>query len=87
MVPGLIHNKKKEAANLLLTQRKLELNIDWPNIIELQVYFLRHGLNKIGIVDLIIIQNAIQHSAAVSSIDKHMIKMCSKMKIKIVEGG
>ena len=86
VVPGLIHSKKKEAANLLLTQRKLELKIEWPEIIELQVHFLKYGLNKIGVVDLIIIQNAIQNNSAIASIDKHMKKMCNKMKIKVIEG-
>ena len=64
----------------------MELNIDWSEIIELQVHFLKHGINKTGVVDLIIIQNAIQNNSAIASIDKHMKMMCLKMKIKVIEG-
>ena len=50
---------------------RIELNIDWNQIIEYQVKCLKNGINGVGIPDLIIIQNAIQNNCKIYSLDKH----------------
>ena len=45
--------------------------IDWDEIIRMQTVCLNHGINGIGIPDLIIAQNAIQGELRLLSNDKH----------------
>lgn len=50
---------------------KLNLLIDWNQIIEFQFQCLKNGLSGIGIPDLIIAQNVKQNSCAIYSQDGH----------------
>jgi predicted nucleic acid-binding protein len=47
------------------------LTIDWHGIVELQVTCLRNGINKVGVPDLIIAQQAMQHRISLLTLDKH----------------
>lgn len=71
VLPHLIHRKENRAADLLASQINVPLSISWPDIISLQVRMIKAGINKVGILDLIILQNAIQNRCAISSVDKH----------------
>ncbi|MBI2438574.1 MAG: PIN domain nuclease, partial [Lentisphaerae bacterium] len=44
---------------------------DWDGIIEMQVACLRNGINRVGIPDLIVAQQAMQHNLSLFSLDKH----------------
>lgn len=67
----------------MLEIKKLELSIDWGQIIEHQYKCLRKGLNGIGIPDLIIAQNAMQYESTIYSLDKHFILMKEILNIRI----
>lgn len=41
----------------------------------MQTENLRNGVNKVGLPDLMIVQNAIQNNAAILSTDKHFFLM------------
>ena len=47
------------------------LTIDWEDLIQMQVECLRHGINKVGIPDLMIAQHAIQNHLELYSRDRH----------------
>lgn len=54
------------------------LAVDWKGIVEMQVACLRNGINKVGIPDLMVAQNAIQHHLSLFSLDKHF-RLLSKL--------
>ncbi len=83
LVPFLRVRRQRKLIELLGVVRRLPLVIDWTGVIDLQVKCLYSGINKIGIPDLIIAQNAIQNDAALYSLDKHfqLISTCAPLKL------
>ncbi len=75
LIPSINHKKEEILRELLLTITKLQLSINWGQIIQMQTINLRNGLNKIGLVDLIIAQNAIENDVKLYTIDKHFSLM------------
>jgi hypothetical protein len=61
LVPFLKVRNQHKIINLLYNINKLNLLIDWDQIIEFQFECLKNGLSGIGIPDLIIVQNAKQN--------------------------
>ena len=71
LVPFLKVRNQQKIIKLLYNINKLNLLIDWNQIIEFQFQCLENGLNGIGIPDLIIAQNVKQNSCAIYSQDGH----------------
>ncbi len=71
LVPALRVRRQGKIVNLLFQIQKLELSIDWNQIIDFQFKCLKNGLNGIGIPDLIVAQNAIQNHCEIYSLDNH----------------
>ena len=71
LIPFLKIKKQTKVINLLYEINQMPLNIDWMEIILFQESCLKNGINKVGIPDLIIAQNAIQNNCKVYSLDKH----------------
>jgi predicted nucleic acid-binding protein len=71
LVPFLKVRNQQKIINLLYNIKKLNLLIDWNQIIEFQFKCLINGLNGIGIPDLIIAQNAKQNRCEIYSLDSH----------------
>ena len=71
LVPYLRIKRQRKLLSLLLSVARIPLEIDWNNIVEMQVKCIRSGINKVGIPDLIIAQNAIQNNQILFSLDKH----------------
>jgi len=68
LVPSLkVHNQRK-IVKLLYDIKKLELSINWDQIIVFQFKCLKNGLNAIGIPDLIVAQNAKQNRCEIYSL-------------------
>jgi len=83
LVPFLkIQNKLKLIRHLQSIER-LDLSIDWDEVIEIQTNCLKSGVSGIGIPDLIIAQNAIQNQVCVFSEDKHFIKLETVTELEI----
>ncbi|MBU4055315.1 MAG: PIN domain nuclease, partial [Proteobacteria bacterium] len=61
--------------SLLRNIRRLDLFIDWNQIIDYQYKCLKNGINGVGIPDLIIAQNAIQNECELFSQDNHFFLM------------
>ena len=83
LVPFLRVRRQRKLIELLGVVRRLPLVIDWTGVIDLQVKCLHSGINKIGIPDLMIVQNAIQNDATLYSLDKHfqLISTCAPLKL------
>ncbi len=71
IIPFLSHSKNFELIDLLNEVPNTPLNINWNNIINYQTICLKNGINKVGIPDLIILDNVIQNDLTLFSHDKH----------------
>lgn len=68
-----IRLKHEDALEVLLQSiPTFTIHPDWSEIADIQTALLKNGINKVGLPDLLILQNAIQNNAAVFSDDKHM---------------
>ena len=76
LIPSINHKKEEILKELLFTMTKIPLSINWGQIIQMQTINLHNGLNKVGIADLIIAQNAIDNDIKIYAIDKHFTIMC-----------
>lgn len=75
LVPYLKIKNQQRIISLLYNIKKLELLIDWGQLIEFQFKCLKNGLNGVGIPDLIIAQNAKQNFCEIYSLDNHFKHM------------
>jgi predicted nucleic acid-binding protein len=75
LCPSIIQQGERSLHKLLLSIEKIALAIDWSRIVSMQTLNLKNGLNKIGIPDLIIAQNAIDNRLQLFSADKHFMLM------------
>ncbi len=71
LIPALMLKRQQSLIKHLRVIRRLPLRIDWDDLIKMQAKCLRKGINKVGIPDLIIAQNSIQHKIALYTRDKH----------------
>ncbi|WDE95585.1 PIN domain-containing protein [Lentisphaera profundi] len=83
LVPFLKIQNKLKLIRHLESIEKLSLSIDWDDIIKTQTKCLKTGVSGIGILDLIIAQNAIQNTVCVFSEDKHFIRLNEVTKLEI----
>jgi len=71
LIPFLRIKKENALIKILMTIKNVNIKIDWKEIIDFQEINLRNGLNKIGISDLIIVQNVRDNDLRLYSLDKH----------------
>jgi predicted nucleic acid-binding protein len=83
IVPALIMRKEKELVNLMNSIERINLEIDWIEITQYQVINLKNGVNRVGIPDLIIAQNAIKNNIQLFSFDKHFELMKKVIGLKM----
>ncbi|MCP4761543.1 MAG: PIN domain-containing protein [archaeon] len=83
LIPFLKVRNETRIINLLYNINRLELSINWNEIIEYQYECLKNGLNGVGIPDLIIVQNAKQNNCEIFSIDNHFLLMKDVLSLQI----
>jgi len=71
LLPSIVQRRETELHELLLSVKKVRLSVDWPGVIAMQTANLRQGNNNLGIPDLIIAQNAIDHGLVLFENDRH----------------
>ncbi|MBD3375782.1 PIN domain-containing protein [candidate division KSB1 bacterium] len=71
LIPALNHKGQHKLVKLLHEITNIPLTIDWSKIIKVQTLCLSKGINKIGIPDLILLDNVIQNDLILYSFDKH----------------
>ena len=85
LVPSLrVHNQGK-IIKLLCNINKLEISINWIQIIEFQFKCLKNGLNGVGIPDLILAQNAKQNRLEIYSVDNHFNLMKDILGLQLLD--
>ncbi|MBQ4496082.1 MAG: PIN domain-containing protein [Spirochaetaceae bacterium] len=71
LLPSINQRHEEELKELLLSFPKLQMKIDWNEIVFMQTKNLHNGINKVGLPDLMIAQNAIQNKVKLFSCDRH----------------
>ncbi len=71
LIPSINHKNDNELKELLFAINNIHLEINWNQVIHMQTVNLQNGINKVGIPDLIIAQNAIDNHLELYAIDKH----------------
>ena len=82
LVPSARSNNEKEFIDCLYGIELLELNINWDEIIEIQYNCIKKGINKLGLLDIVIAQNAKQNNAGIFTINRHMILLCKLIGVE-----
>ena len=83
LIPFLKIKNQRKLINLLYKINKLEIVVNWEQIIDYQYKCLIKDPNGIGIPDLIIVQNAKQNHCSIYSLDNHFNLMENILKIKL----
>jgi predicted nucleic acid-binding protein len=83
LLPSIMHKKEYELANLLSSMKNYPLVIDWQEIRNIQLLNLKHGNNKTGISDIIIVQNCIQNKLKLVAHDKHFKLMAEYIPLEL----
>ena len=83
LVPYIKLKRQVKVINLLSEVKRIPLQLDWNDIIESQLKYLKSGSNGIGIPDLIIAQNAKEYHCEVFSLDKHFHVLSQIIKVKL----
>jgi predicted nucleic acid-binding protein len=83
LVPFLRVGKQDELVRLLRNVYKVNLTIDWQLIMEYQTLCLRAGINKVGISDLIVLQNCIKNDLHLFTFDRHFHLMSRFVHLKL----
>lgn len=84
LLPFLKVRNQRKLINLLLNINKLNLSINWNQIIDYQYKCLKSGLNGIGIPDLLIAQNAKQNHCEIFSFDNHFRLMQDILNLQVL---
>ena len=71
LLPSINHRKEWELKNALLAVPRLALTIHWDEIIAMHTRNLQNGINRVGIPDLLIVQNSLQNNIPLLTHDKH----------------
>ncbi|MFW5879339.1 MAG: PIN domain-containing protein [bacterium] len=75
LLPYLYIKKENDLIDALKAIEKKEIKINWDTITKMQINNIKNGINKVGIPDLIILQNVIENDLILYSIDKHFLLM------------
>ena len=86
LIPVLKLKKQRRLITLLSSVAMLDVRIDWQQIIDFQHRCLKQGINGVGIPDLIIAQNALQHRCSVYSLGRHFALMRQPLKLLLFPG-
>ena len=83
LIPFLKIKKMNELITALLEVDSIPININWEIIMNYQLINLKNGINKVGIPDLIILDNVISNNLILFTADKHFIQMNEYLEFNI----
>ena len=84
LIPFLKVKKQFRVIKLLESLTNITLNINWDNIINLQSTCIQKGINKVGIPDLIILDNVIQNNLDLYTLDKHFKQINKYISFRMI---
>ncbi len=84
LIPFLKVKKQFKVIKLLESLTNITLNINWDNIINLQTTCIQKGINKVGIPDLLILDNVIQNELVLYTLDKHFKQINKHISFEMI---
>jgi predicted nucleic acid-binding protein len=86
LLPSMRIKKEENLIKLMRQVRKFDMEIDWPQLRNIQSMNLQNGNNKVPLADIMIAQNCIQNDLKLLTTDKHFIKMAEYLPLQIFDG-
>lgn len=87
LVPFLKIKKQHKIIDLLEEITRIPLHIRWGQIRSYQFICLKNGIHKVGIPDLIILDNVIQNELELLTLDKHFELMNHIIPFQLYHSG
>jgi hypothetical protein len=84
LIPALALQQQKEVIESLQSLELIPLSIEWSLIRKYQALNLKNDINKVGIPDLIIIQQVIETHLMLYSFDKHFGLMKKHLNFELI---
>jgi len=84
LAPALSLKNETELLEGLQAIRMMPMNIDWEIVRDYQVMNLKNGINKVGIPDLIILQQVIDQKISLFSFDNHFKLMQANLSFDLI---
>lgn len=85
LLPRLLVDRKQVIVEGLTSLNKIPLNIDWDLIRHYQLLNLKNGINRVGLPDLIILQQVVEEKLTLFSYDKHFMLMRQFLKFDLIQ--
>ncbi len=85
LLPAMNLYAKKILIEKMRSLECLPVFVNWEGIIGLQTQCLKHGLNGVGLPDLMIIQTALEYKVPIYAVDKHFRKIHSFLKFDVFD--
>jgi len=86
LAPALMLRHETDVLEGLQALSMIPLNVDWEIVRDYQLMNLKNGINKVGIPDLIILQQVIDEKITLFSFDKHFRLMQSQLSFDLISG-
>jgi len=83
LVPSLHLKRQTQLIELLRELEREPLIPDWDEIVRLQITCLRHGINGVGIPDLLIAQHAMQYGLRLMARDGHFRQLARHTPLQL----
>lgn len=84
LIPALTMQNQTEVVQSLHSIDLLPLQIDWDIIRKYQTINLQNGINKVGIPDLLILQQVIESNLTLFTLDRHFAQMQTHFDFKML---
>jgi len=85
LVPSLKKLDSQEIVESLESLERIPLQIDWDIIREYQYRNLKNGINKVGLPDLLILQQIVDQKLILFTFDKHFKLMQAHFHFDLME--
>lgn len=83
LIPALHMKRQKGIIAIMGEIACPPMKIDWDDLTQMQILCLCHGINKVGIPDLMIAQHAIQNHLELYSLDKHFALLAKHIPLTL----
>jgi predicted nucleic acid-binding protein len=84
LAPALMLKNETDTIEGLQAISMIPLNVDWEIVRDYQIMNLKNGINKVGIPDLIILQQIIDEKITLFSFDKHFSLMRNHLNFDLI---
>jgi len=84
--PFLHIHRDQQIIDLLGTVEKVPMSVQWEELRKIRIKILQNGINKVGIPDLVILQQALQNNLPICSLDKHFKLIQEVFDFELIEG-